>query len=116
MKIGKPLILIFLSQLQYRNENQNVISNFIFQFIKKAKWHFGYTDCELTGIYIFSQLSNLLPQEDIGSYRDDGLILLRNTNGQLTDRIKKNVIKLFKHESRRREGPGGPWLPHLFAK
>ena len=46
--------------------------------------------------FIFSQLSNLLPQEDIGLYRDDGLILLRNTNGQLTERMRKNVIKLFK--------------------
>ena len=52
--------------------------------------------CELTGIYILPQLSNLLPQEDIGLYQDDGLILLQNTNGQLTDKIRKNVIKLFK--------------------
>ena len=44
----------------------------------------------------YHKLSNLLPQKDIGLYRDDGLILLRNTNGQLTDRIRKNVIKLFK--------------------
>ena len=44
LKIGKPLILMFLSQFQYRNENQNFISNFIFQFIKKTKWHFGFTD------------------------------------------------------------------------
>ena len=52
--------------------------------------------CELTGIYILSQLSNLLPQEDIGLYQDDGPMLLQNTNGQLTDKIRKNVIKLFK--------------------
>ena len=56
----------------------------------------GAEICELTGIYILSQLSNLLPQEDIGLYRDDGQILLRNTNGQLMDRIRKNLIKLFK--------------------
>ena len=41
----------------------------------------GAEICELTGIYILLQLSNLLPQEDIDLYRDDGLILLRNTNG-----------------------------------
>ena len=52
--------------------------------------------CELTVIYILSQLSNLVPREDSGLYRDDGLILLRNTNRQLTDRIRKSVIKLFK--------------------
>ena len=52
--------------------------------------------CELTGIYILSKFSNLLPQEEIGLYRDDVLILLRNRNGLLMDRIRKNVIKLFK--------------------
>ena len=52
--------------------------------------------CKLTGIYILSQLSKILPQEDIGWYRDDGLILLRNTNAQLTDKMRKNVINLFK--------------------
>ena len=56
----------------------------------------GTKICELTGIYILSQLSNLPPREDIGLYQDDDLILLRNTNGQLTGRIRKNVIKLFK--------------------
>ena len=56
----------------------------------------GSEICELTGIYISSQLSNILPQVDIGLYRDDGLTLLRNTIGQLTDRISKNVTNLFK--------------------
>ena len=46
--------------------------------------------------FIFSQLSNLLPQEDIVLYRDDGLILLRKINGQLTERMRKSVITLFK--------------------
>ena len=36
----------------------------------------GAEICELTGIYILSQLSNLLPQKDIGLCRDNGLILL----------------------------------------
>ena len=36
---------------------------------------------EFTGIYILSQLSNLVPQEDSGLYQDDGQILLQNTNG-----------------------------------
>ena len=33
-----------MSQLQYRNENQNFLSNFVFQFIKKMKWRFRFTD------------------------------------------------------------------------
>ena len=34
------LVRCFMSQLQYRNGSQNFISNFVFQFIKKMKWHF----------------------------------------------------------------------------
>ena len=56
----------------------------------------GAEICEFTGIYILSQLANLLPREDNGLYRDDGLILLRNANGQSMDRVRKNVTKLFK--------------------
>ena len=33
-----------MSQLQYSNENENFISNFVFQFTKKMKWHFRYAD------------------------------------------------------------------------
>ena len=38
------LVSRFVSQLQYRNENQIFISNFVFQFNKKMKWHIRYTD------------------------------------------------------------------------
>ena len=49
----------------------------------------GAEICELTGIYILSQLSNLVSQEDSGLYWDDGLILLQNTNKQLTERERE---------------------------
>ena len=29
-------------------------------------------------------------------YRDDGLLILRNVNGQQIDRMHKNIIKIFK--------------------
>ena len=38
------LVLCFISQLQYRKEDLNFKSNIAFQFIKKTKWHFRYTD------------------------------------------------------------------------
>ena len=48
-KSKNHLVLCFMSQLQYRNENRNFISIFVFQFIKKTKGHFRYTDfCFLT--------------------------------------------------------------------
>ena len=35
--LKNDLVLCFLYQLQYRNENKNFISNFVFQFIKTMK-------------------------------------------------------------------------------
>ena len=51
-KSENHLFCYFLSQLLYRNENQNFISNFIFQFIKKknemALWVHGlYTNIKI---------------------------------------------------------------------
>ena len=34
-------------QLQHRNKNQNFISNFVLQFMKKTKWYLKYTDYKL---------------------------------------------------------------------
>ena len=55
----------------------------------------GAEICELVGIYTLSKLKNITFKDDIGLYRDDGLILLRELNGQQTDKIRKN-IKVFK--------------------
>ena len=52
--------------------------------------------CELVGIYLLSLLANIIGKNNSGLYRDDGLIFLRNVNGQKIDRVKKNVIKIFK--------------------
>ena len=50
--------------------------------------------CELIGIYIQSLLTDsikLITKENIGLYQDDGLILLRSTNSQQTDRLRKRI-------------------------
>ena len=56
----------------------------------------GAEVCELVGLYILSLLSNSIDPNIVGLYRDDGLILLRNVNGQQTDKQRKNIIKIFK--------------------
>ena len=55
----------------------------------------GAEICELVGLYIQSNLENILPKNNFGLYRDDGLILLRNHNGQQMDK-RKTIIKIFK--------------------
>ena len=56
----------------------------------------GAKICELVGIHILSLLSNKLDKKSTGLYRDDGLILLRNTSKQTTDRIRIDIIEIFK--------------------
>ena len=50
--------------------------------------------CELNGLQ--SNLESILPKTNFGLYRDDGLILLRNLNGQQMDRKGKTIIIIFK--------------------
>ena len=56
----------------------------------------GAETCELVGAHILSLLAKVIDHNHSGLYRDDGLILLRNTTGPKMDRIRKDVIKTFK--------------------
>ena len=56
----------------------------------------GAEVCELVGIYILSALGQRIDKKDTGLYRDDGLIILRNCDGPTTDRIRKDIIRIFK--------------------
>ena len=49
----------------------------------------GAEVCELVGLYILDELSKFLNKNDVGLYRDDGLIVLKNKNGHESDKIKK---------------------------
>ena len=52
---------------------------------------------ELVGIHILSLLSNKRDKQSSGLYRDDGLVLLRNTSKQKPHRIRKHIIEIFKN-------------------
>ena len=52
--------------------------------------------CELVGIYLLSLVANIINKNSSGLYRDDGLIFLRNVKRQKMDRVRKNVVKIFK--------------------
>ena len=56
----------------------------------------GAEICELVGLYILDELSKKLNKNDLGLYRDDGLILLRNKNGHEIHKIRKQIINVFK--------------------
>ena len=56
----------------------------------------GAEICELVGTHLLLLLANTINKKDCGLYRDHGLIILRNTNGQKMERIRKSAIKIFK--------------------
>ena len=39
-----------------------------------------------------NELSNLINKQDLGLYRDDGLIVLHNSNGRKNDKMRKDII------------------------
>ena len=49
----------------------------------------GAEICKLVGINILSLVSNKLDKQSTGFYRDDGLVLLRNTSKQKTLNTKR---------------------------
>ena len=51
---------------------------------------------ELVGLYTQSNLENILPKTNVGLYRNDGLIFLRNKNGQEIGKKRKTIMKTFK--------------------
>ena len=55
----------------------------------------GAQICELVGLYIPSNVENALPKTNFGLHRDDGLIHLRNLNGQQMDKKRKTIINIF---------------------
>ena len=59
--------------------------------------HDGPEVCELIGIFILSHLTKLIDQNDIGLYGVDGLVVVKNLNGEQTDKPGKRIIHVFKN-------------------
>ena len=54
----------------------------------------GAEICELIGLYLLSQLSDILPKEFIGLYRDDGLAV-SNARPRQIEILKKKICQVF---------------------
>ena len=51
---------------------------------------------ELVGVFMLNKISEKYDKNNIGLYRDDGLVVFKNMNGPESERIKKNFQSLFK--------------------
>ena len=52
---------------------------------------------DIVGKYILDKLIRFLNLNNLGIYRDDGLISIPNSNGSLTSKIQKKDIRAFKY-------------------
>ena len=54
--------------------------------------------CELMGLYFSGKFAHLIGTKNVGLYRDDGLAVIHEANRTKIDRIRKDIIALFKYE------------------
>ena len=54
----------------------------------------GAEECEMVGLFLLEKLNEIIPKEDMGIYRDDGLSVIPD-NGPNTARTVKKLHKLF---------------------
>ena len=58
----------------------------------------GAEICELVGLYLLSQLTDVIPLSSIGLYRDDGLAVSPSTPRQI-EILKKKICNIFNKNS-----------------
>ena len=51
----------------------------------------GVEVCELTGLFLLNNLSEEYGKNNVGLYRDNGLVLLRNASGPQSERTRKDI-------------------------
>ena len=54
--------------------------------------------CKLVGLYFLSKPIFLIGTKNVGLYKDDGLEVIHKANGLKMDRMRKDIITLFKSE------------------
>ena len=58
----------------------------------------GVEVCELTGLFLLNNLSEEYGKNNVGLYRDNGLVLLRNASGPQSERTRKDITWEFKKQ------------------
>ena len=57
----------------------------------------GAEICELVEIFILNKLNNIIDENTIGLYRDNGLGVFDKLSGPQIDQRKRKIIKNFKY-------------------
>ena len=57
----------------------------------------GAEICDLIGLYILDQLTNVFPRGQYGLYRDDALSLVNTKSPSALERLSKTLHRVFKN-------------------
>ena len=55
----------------------------------------GAEICELVGLFIINHLGKRFGKENIGLYRDDGLVIIKSKSACLLNKTRKELHKIF---------------------
>ena len=58
----------------------------------------GAEICELVGLYLLDKLSSLIGRKNVELYRDDGVAAINSSSGRVLDKMRENIIAVFKNE------------------
>ena len=58
----------------------------------------GAEVCELIGLFLLDNLSKNYGKKNVGLYREDGLVLLKNASGPQSERTRKDSTREFKRQ------------------
>ena len=58
----------------------------------------GAEVCELIGLFLLNNLSEKYGKNNVGLYRDDGMVLLRNASGPQSERTRKDITRELKKQ------------------
>ena len=58
----------------------------------------GAEVCEPIGLFLLNNLSEKYRKNNVGLYRDDGLVLLTNATGPQSEQTRKDVTREFKKQ------------------
>ena len=61
----------------------------------------GAEICELVGLYLLNQIKEKIGSAELGLYRDDGLGLFPDISASGAERIKKDLVEVFKQNDLR---------------
>ena len=57
----------------------------------------GAEVCELVGLYMLKEIKENINLNSLGLYRDDGLAYMENVKGHNADKMRKELVKIFKN-------------------